>query len=141
MWASKFWPTRGRNHWPGWRVRVSVEIEPGFPRFLISPPTASAISAAVHTGGFGWRETIMFSGIFFDRLSCYVTFFKRNEIFFLNFIVFYHFCIPILLEIKGQVNYPYMNGNGKSVNLKNVFSYSPVPFYLSCLLFWDVPFH
>lgn len=41
-----------KNHWPGWRVRVSVEMDPGGPHFRIVPLTASAISETVQ-GGWG----------------------------------------------------------------------------------------
>lgn len=37
-----------RNHCPGRRVLVSAETVPGGPHFTILPPTASAISEAVH---------------------------------------------------------------------------------------------
>lgn len=66
LWASKFWPVRGRNHWPGLRVLVSVEIVPGGPHSMILPFTASAISWTDQRGGFDFgKEGLEHWGVIF----------------------------------------------------------------------------
>lgn len=57
-WASNLSPVMAKNHWPGWRVLVSVEMVPGGPHLMILPLTASDISETVQGGGGGFEGGI-----------------------------------------------------------------------------------
>lgn len=69
LWASKFCPTRGRNHCPGSRVLVSVQIVPGGPHLMILPLTALAISEMVQRGEFDGEENVAWGIKIIDLLG------------------------------------------------------------------------